>query len=173
MASTPVEVKQAAPAAVPDLWNSFRTEMDRLFDRFAGFGVPSLSRMFLVPPAFAGFAAPAFLARPPAVEISEDAAAWRLTAELPGLAESDVEVVLADDLLTLRGQKKQEREETGTNFHVSERSYGSFARSFVLPDGVDRDGIAASFTKGVLTVTLPKKPAAKAEEKRIEVKPGG
>jgi HSP20 family protein len=143
--------------------------MDRLFDRF-GFGVPSLSRMFMTPP---GFTAPAFTVPAPAVEISEDDAAWRLTAELPGLSETDVDVVLADDVLTLRGEKKQEREESGTNFHVSERSYGSFARSFALPDGVDRDGISAAFAKGVLTVTLPKRPEAKAAEKRIEVKAAG
>ena len=109
----------------------------------------------------------------PAVEISEDDAAWRLTAELPGLSETDVEVVLADDVLTLRGEKKQEREESGKNFHVSERSYGSFSRSFTLPDGVDREGIGAAFAKGVLTVTLPKKPEAKVAEKRIEVKTAG
>ncbi len=159
-------MKKTEPAPVPDIWQNFRTEMDRLFDRF-GFGVPSLSRMFMTPP---GFTAPALTVSAPAVEISEDNNAWRLTAELPGLAEKDVEVVLADDVLTLRGEKKQEREESGTNFHISERSYGSFARSFVLPEGVDRNGIGAAFAKGVLTVTLPKKPEAKVEEKRIEVK---
>ena len=150
MASTPVEVKKAEPAAVPDLWQNFRTEMDRLFDRFTAFGVPSLPRLFTTPP---GFIAPAITMRAPAVEIIEDDGAWRLTAELPGLSEADVEVVLTDDVLTLRGEKKQEREEKGKNFHVSERSYGSFARSFALPDGVNREGIGAEFAKGVLTIT--------------------
>ena len=166
MASTPVEVKKADLAGAPDIWQSFRSEMDRLFDRF-GLGGSSLSRLFTAPP---GFAAPALTLGVPAVEISEGKNAWRLTAELPGLSEKNVEVVLADDVLTLRGEKKQEREESGTNFHISERSYGSFTRSFVLPEGVDRTGIGAAFAKGVLTVTLPKKPDAQVEEKRIEVK---
>ncbi len=169
MASTPVEVKKPDPAAVPDIWQNFRTEMDRLFDRF-GFGVPSFSRMFMTPP---GFTAPVFGVPAPAVEICEDDAAWRLTVELPGMSDADVQVVLADDVLTLRGEKKQEREESGKNFHLSERSYGSFSRSFTLPDGVDREGIGAAFAKGLLTVTLPKKPEAKVAEKRIEVKTSG
>ena len=170
MATTPVEVKKAEPGAVPDIWQTFRTEMDRLFDRFTAFGVPSLPSIFGTSP---GFIAPTVTLRAPAVEITEDDAAWRLTAELPGLSENDVEVVLTDDVLTLRGEKKQEREEKGKNFHVSERSYGSFARSFTLPDGVNRDGIGADFAKGVLTITLPKKPGTKVAEKRIEVKATG
>jgi HSP20 family protein len=174
MASTPVEVKQAVPAdptGMTDIWQTFRSEMDRLFDRFGfGFGAPSLPRMFMGPSAFSG---PALIARAPAVEISEDDTAWRLTAELPGLSETDVEVVVTDDVLTLRGEKKQEREESGKNFHISERSYGSFARSFALPDGVDREGIGAEFAKGVLTVTLPKQADAKAAEKVIPVKATG
>ena len=170
MASTPVEVKKADPTSTPDIWQTFRTEMDRLFDRFTGFGVPSLPRLFAPPP---GFLTSAITVGTPAVEISEDATAWRLTAELPGLAETDVEVVLADDVLTLRGEKQQERQESGKNFHISERSYGSFTRSFTLPDGVDRERIGAEFAKGVLSITLPKLPGAKTEEKRIEVKPAG
>lgn len=170
VASTHVEVKKAEPAAVTDVWQTFRTEIDRLFDRFGAFGVPSLPRPLTTPPSFF---APTFAVRAPAVEISEDDTAWHLTAELPGLSETDIEVVLADDVLILRGEKKQEREEKGTNFHVSERSYGSFARSFTLPEDVNREGIDAAFAKGVLTITLPKQPGAKSTEKRIDVKAAG
>ena len=171
MATTPVEVKKTVPApATPDAWRSLRTEMDRLFDRFSsGFGMPSLRRMFDadLPP----FRFETALTMPnPAIDVSEDADAYKLTAELPGMAESDIEVALTDDTLTIKGEKKEEKEKTEKNYYLSERSNGSFRRSFALPDGVDRDKIGAEFAKGVLTVTMPKAAEAKAEPKKIEVK---
>ncbi len=169
MATSPVAVKQTAPApaASPDAWHSLRTEMDRLFDRFsAGFGIPSFRGMLTMPRlSDTTFATPT-----PAVDIAEDAAAYHLTAELPGLSEQDVEVTLSGDTLTLKGEKRQEAERDEKDTHLSERSYGMFQRSFVLPDGVDRDRIEASFSKGVLTMTLPKTPAAAAQPKKIDVK---
>lgn len=173
MATTPVEVKKTAPApatsGTPDVWRSFRTEMDRLFDRFAGgFGMPSLDRLFAAPPAFRfenAFTLPA-----PAMEVSEDKDAYRLTAELPGMSEKDIEVALTDGMLTLKGEKKQEKEQKEKNFYLSERAYGAFERSFTLPDGIDADKVAADFAKGVLTITLPKKPEAKVEPKKVEIK---
>jgi HSP20 family protein len=171
MATTPVEVKKTVPApATPDAWRSLRTEMDRLFDRFSsGFGMPSLRRMFDadLPP----FRFETALTMPnPAIDVTEDSDAYKLTAELPGMAESDIEVALTDDTLTIKGEKKEEKEKTEKNYYLSERSYGSFRRSFALPDGVDRDKIGAEFAKGVLTVTMPKAAEAKAEPKKIEVK---
>ena len=173
MATTPVEVKKTspAPANAPDAWRSFRSEMDRLFDRFAGgWGMPSLRRMFDVEPAFryeSTFSVPS-----PAVDITEDAAAYKVTAELPGMSEKEIEVVLSDDTLTLKGEKRQEKEQKEKNFYLSERSYGSFQRSFTLPDAVDREKIAADFAKGVLTITMPKTAKAKESQKKIEVKAG-
>ena len=171
MANTPVEVRKAAPAAAnaPDAWRSFRTEMDRLFDRFAGgWGMPSLRRMFDAEPAFqyeSSFALPS-----PAVDISEDDGAYKVTAELPGMAEKEIEVVVSGDTLSIKGEKRLEKEQKEKNFHLSERSYGSFQRSFYVPDGVDRDKIAADFSKGVLTVTMPKTAKAVEQTKKIEVK---
>lgn len=171
MANTPVEVKNTAPAPVPsrDIWQSMREEMDEVFDRFSGaFGMPSLRRMFDLPPATrlrSAFTMPA-----PAIDIMEDAAAYKLTAELPGMAEGDIQLELSGDMLTLTGEKKQESEHKDKNYTMSERAYGSFRRSFTLPDGVDRNKVEANFTKGVLTVTMPKLPAAAAETKKIEVK---
>ena len=171
MANTPVEVKETAPAVAnaPDTWRSFRTEMDRLFDRFAGgWGMPSLRRMFDAEPAFqyeSSFAMPS-----PAVDISEDDGAYKVTAELPGMAEKEIEVVVSGDTLSIKGEKRLEKEQKEKNFHLSERSYGSFQRSFYVPDGVDRDKIAADFSKGVLTVTMPKTAKAVEQTKKIEVK---
>ena len=173
MASTPVEVNKTAPApaGAPDAWRSFRTEMDRLFDRFAGgWGMPSLRRMFDVEPAFryeSSFTLPS-----PAVDITEGDAAYKVTAELPGMSEKEIEVVVSGDMLTLKGEKRQEKEQKEKNFYLSERSYGSFQRSFYVPDGVDRDKIAADFSKGVLTITMPKTAKAMEQQKKIEVKAG-
>ena len=170
MASTPGEVRKStlgsSSAATP--WQSFRSEMDRLFDSFAeSWGTPSLGRIF-------NAGAPSRLVSSfsipnPAVDISEDDSSYKLTAELPGMSEKDVEVVVSGDTLTIRGQKQQEREQKEKEFYLSERSYGSFQRSFTLPDGVDADQIDAQFSKGVLTVTLPKTAQAK-QQKKIEVK---
>ena len=171
MANTPVEVKKAAPAptTTPDAWRSFRTEMDRLFDRFAGgWGMPSLRRMFEMEPTVryqSSFTMPS-----PAVDVVEDDGTYKVTAELPGMTEKEIEVVVSGDTLTLKGEKRQEKEQKEKNFYLSERSYGSFQRSFFIPEGVDRDKIAADFSKGVLTITMPKTAKAVAEQKKIEVK---
>lgn len=171
MAETPMEVRKTPPATRPaaDPLQSFRNEMERLFDRFTGsFGFPSLRRMFDIEPAWRfespfGFAAPA-------VDITEDDKAYKIAAELPGMSEKDIEVSLSGDTLVLRGEKRQEREEKEKNRYLSERSYGAFQRSFALPESIDRDKIAAEFSKGVLTLTLPKTPDAQKQQKKIEVK---
>ena len=172
MATVPVEVKKpvttpAAPAA-PDVWQAFRTEMDRVFDRFSyGVGVPSLRRLFDAAPSLR-WEGPVLSV--PAMDIAEDDAGYTMTAELPGMAETDVTVELRGDMLTIKGEKKQESERDEAEMHLSERSYGAFTRSFSLPDGVDGGAIAASFTNGVLTVKLPKTKAVAPETKKIEVK---
>jgi len=106
----------------------------------------------------------------PAVDVFENEKGFKLTAELPGLCEKDVEVTLTGDLVMLKGEKQQEREEKGKNRYLSERSYGSFQRSFYLPDGVARDKVTAEFKDGVLTVMLPKTVEAQAQTKKVEVK---
>jgi HSP20 family protein len=151
---------------VSDPWQSFRGEMDRLFDRFAGFGLPSLRRSFDLLPSFE----PSFSFNVPAVDVTEDDKAYKVAAELPGLDEKDIEVSVTGDVLTIKGEKRQEKEEKNKNWYVSERAYGSFQRAFTLPEGVDRSKIAAEFSKGVLTVTLPKSAQAQKQQQKIEVK---
>jgi HSP20 family protein len=170
MAQTPVEVKKTTtPARTPDVWQSFRSEMDRLFDRFAGgFGLPALHRMFDVEPAWRTESSFSFSA--PAVDVTEDDKAFKLTAELPGLEEKNIDVAVSGDMLTIKGEKRYEKDEQDKNRYMSERAYGSFQRSFALPDSVDRDKIAANLSKGVLTITLPKTAAAQKPQKKIEVK---
>ncbi len=172
--TVPVQNKPA-PAAptVPSPWEGWRPlreEMNRLFDRFTtGFGLPlakQLSDPFPVPKFASSFSLAA-----PAVDLTEEATGYKISAELPGMTEKDIDVSVSGDVVTLKGEKRQEREDKTENYHISERSYGSFQRSFYIPEGVDRDKIAAEFSKGVLTLTLPKSPEAQTASKKIEVKP--
>jgi len=91
-----------------------------------------------------------------------------ITAELPGLEEKDVQVNLSDNVLTIRGEKKAEKEQKEKDYHLIERNYGSFARSLDLPAGIDPDSVKATIDKGVLKVTVPK--PAPAVAKKIDVK---
>ena len=106
----------------------------------------------------------------PNVEVKENGKTYTVNVELPGLDEKDVKVTVEDDLLSISGEKKVEHTDDKT--HFSERSYGSFTRSFTLPADADRGAIAAKFTKGVLTLEIPKTAEAPVQGKQIEVKPG-
>jgi HSP20 family protein len=102
-----------------------------------------------------------------AVDVTEKDGTFVVSAEMPGLAEKDIQVSLSGDMLTIKGEKRLACEEKGKNRYLSERSYGDFQRVFSLPDGVDRASITASFDNGVLTVTLPK--SAKTTLRKIEI----
>jgi HSP20 family protein len=165
----------ASPAArrTPSLWQPFdtlREEVDRIFDEFTrGFGrLPLGRRSFDVAPLSRYQAAPGIAA--PVVDVVEKEKEFQISAELPGLDEKDVEVSVGDEVLTIKGEKKEEREEQVKNCYLSERRYGAFQRSFQLPSAVDAEKIEASFQKGVLTVTLPKTAEAQRKEKKIAIK---
>lgn len=106
----------------------------------------------------------------PAVDIAEKEQSYEISAELPGMDENNIEIKLSDSSLIIRGEKKDEREENRKGYHLSERRYGSFERVFNLPKGVDADRIEAHFSKGVLTVSLPKKAEAMKAEKIVQIK---
>ena len=96
--------------------------------------------------------------------------AYEITAELPGLDEKNIEVKLANGVLSIKGEKREEKEEKQKDYYRRERSFGSFERSFQVPEGIDTDKIAASFKNGILSVTLPKSAEAQKQAKKIEVK---
>jgi HSP20 family protein len=104
----------------------------------------------------------------PAVDISEDEKEFIIKAELPGLKREEVKVTVEDGVLSISGERKTEKEEKNKKFHRVERSYGSFLRSFTLPEGADASKVNAEFAEGVLNVHLAKTP--KAQPKTIEVK---
>ena len=131
-----------------------RREMDRLWDDFFGPG----RRAFR--PLEAEWA--------PVVDGSETADKLVVKAEVPGMDAQNIDISLSGDILTIKGEKKSEREEKKENYHLVERSHGSFSRSLRLPTAVEADKIEAAYKQGVLTVTCPKKEEAKP--KAIEIK---
>ncbi|MCD6430741.1 MAG: Hsp20/alpha crystallin family protein [Deltaproteobacteria bacterium] len=106
----------------------------------------------------------------PLVDIFEDEEAITIKAELPEVDEKDVQINLDNNMLTIKGERKLEKEEKKESYHRVERYYGSFQRSFELPATVDRDNIAASYDKGVLKVVLPKKEDSQPKKVQIEIK---
>lgn len=142
--------------SMTDPFWEFRSEVDRLFDRFfEDFGLRPLS--------WAG----EYGAFQPKVDVAETESEIQVSAELPGLEEKDIEVSLGDGTLTLKGERRWESEDKGKDYHRREQAYGSFHRVIPLPAEVDADKANASFKNGVLTVTLPK--AAAARSRKIEI----
>lgn len=133
-----------------------RNEMDRLWDEYFGPGRRALK--------------PLEEEWMPAVDVSETTDKITIKAEIPGMEANDIDISMVGDTLTIKGEKKVEREEKEENYHMVERSYGSFSRSMKLPVSVDSDKVDATYKNGVLTVVLPKKEEVKP--KPIEIKAG-
>ncbi len=106
----------------------------------------------------------------PSVDVSETEGEYQIKAEIPDVKKEDVKVTVEDGVLTIQGERKQEKEEKGRKYHRVERSYGSFIRSFTLPDLVDEEKVRAEFKDGVLNLQLPK--SVKTKPKAIEVTVG-
>ena len=164
------KVEQRAPAL--QAWRPFeslRREVDRLFEDFdRGSWLSPLRRsVFDFEPLWGRELKSAAA---PAVDIVEKDNAYEVTAELPGMDEKNIEVKLDNGGLTIKGEKREEKQEKRKGYHLQERRFGSFERYFAVPEGVDTDKIDASFKKGVLTVTLPKRPEAQKPAKKIDVK---
>ncbi len=162
----PVKIeKTPASAQARRPFPRFRREMDSLFEDFFG-GRPHFRRSFWRGPR-AGFGAI------PPVALTETDKAYQITSQLPGeMDEKNVEVTFANGVLTIKGEKQEEREEKKKGYYMRERSSGSFERTFQVPEGIDTDKIKASFKNGVLAVTLPKSAEARRAEKKIAVKTG-
>jgi HSP20 family protein len=140
---------------------SLLREIERTFDDFSRRGPLA---------GFPGFGGEG--ATMPKIDVSEGKDAIEVTAELPGCEEKDIDVTLKEGVLTIRGEKKTERDETDKdrNWHMVERSYGSFSRSIPLPFTPESGKVEAKFDKGVLRVRLPKPAEAVKKEKKIEIR---
>lgn len=162
------DTRQSPTSTVLRPLENLRRQVDRLFeDVDRGWRLPFSRSSFEIEPfwrrelSFAGM---------PAVDIVEKEDAFEITAELPGMDENNIEVKLSNGSLTIKGEKKDEREEKKKDYYLSERHYGSFQRTFGVPDGVDAEKIEAHFAKGILTLRLPKRPEARKPEKTISIK---
>jgi HSP20 family protein len=139
---------------------SLQRRMNRMFDDFfAGFD--------LAPTGTERFGAFS-----PSIDVKEDEKELLIKAELPGLDEKNVEVTLSDGSLTIKGEKKEEKEDRGKHYYRMERSYGSFHRVIDLPEGLDTEKASASFKNGVLNISLPKTETAAKNVQKITINKG-
>jgi len=167
------ESKPSAPPAAMQAWRPFenlRREVDRLFEDFNmnPFGLPFRRPAFDLEP----FWQPQSWIAAPAIDLIERENAFEMSADMPGLEEKDIEVKVANGVLTVKGQKEEGKEEKKEDFHLRERRFTSFERSIRLPETVDVEKIEAKFKNGVLKVTMPKTAEAQKSAKKIEVKGG-
>ncbi|MDH3257552.1 MAG: Hsp20/alpha crystallin family protein [Nitrospinota bacterium] len=139
----------------------FQKEMNRMFDNFS-------ESMFSLSPLKRS--QPEISAAYPRMDVSETDKEFKISAELPGMDEKDIDVSVSNDLLTIKGEKKAEKEEKKKNYYRMERSYGAFQRSIPLPAEVEKDRVQANFKKGVLNIVLPKSEKAIKESKKVEIK---
>ena len=134
--------------------SKLRDEMDRLWEDFFGEKKLFASRERMWHPS---------------LDVSETKDKLVVSAEIPGMDVKDINISVTGDVLTIRGEKKQEKEEKDENYHLVERSYGAFSRSVTLPVGVDTEKVDATYKKGILKITLPKKEGAKPKEINVKV----
>jgi HSP20 family protein len=165
------EATSAPQVTKPSEWQPFealRNQVDRMLHDFqTGFlQAPTYRSLLDIEPFWRrdlGFNVT------PAIDIVEKDKAFEVTAELPGIDVKNIDLQLSDNVLTIKGEKQEEREEKAKDRYVSERRYGSFRRSLQVPGNIDTDKIEASFKDGILTVTLPKSPEAEKKQKTIPV----
>lgn len=161
------EIKKADAGSTPsaryvDPFSAMRAEMDRVFDSFLGRGWLTPALLQQAPLAASG-------AVVPSIDVRETETDLVVEAELPGLDEKDVSVTLDDGVLTIKGEKEVARDDKSGEFHLTERSFGSFRRAFRVADAVDPEKVKATFDKGILKITLAKRPEAARAEKRIPI----
>lgn len=146
--------EEGAPLARRDVWDPFRTMRELM--RWEPFGS--------APPA--GWLEPASLA--PAFEVKETKDGFEFKADVPGIDSKDLDVKLTNNRLTVSGKREAEKTDKGDTYYTYERSYGSFARSFTVPEGINADAIHADLKDGVLKINIPKKPEAKPRQVQIK-----
>ena len=142
----------------------FHREIDRLFEQMLrGFDrIPFGSSHPLLPTLDGGMLKPT-------LDLGATETDYTITVEIPGVDQKDVSLEIAEDTLTIRGEKHREQEDSGKNYYRMERAYGSFQRVLSLPEDVDQERIRASFKNGILTIAMPRKALPEANVRRIEV----
>jgi len=167
------EIAKSADTSVSrprDVFAAMRDEMDRVFDRFETDWPrwPRLNEWPRLPSIFRRTTGAELVV--PELDVRENTKSIVIEAELPGVEEKDISVTLANGVLTIKGEKKNQHEEKDETHYFSERSFGAFERCLRLPDTIDENKLEAHFDKGVLKITAAKKPEAVKAERRIEIK---
>lgn len=152
-----------------DLLVPEKTELRSPFDEMERWFGDFFDRPFFSPMWMPRFRMPSMQPPTPSVDIFEEADAVVIKAELPGIDKEDVEIHVADDVLTISGEKKAEEKIERKDYHRIERSYGSFSRSLRLPGEVLSDQAKASFQNGVLEIRIPKTEAGKQKKRKVEI----
>ncbi|WP_171060880.1 Hsp20/alpha crystallin family protein [Poseidonocella sp. HB161398] len=164
---TDIPISRAAAAQqtpVQGSWPGFgilRSEMERLFDAFEPNLWPSRALADIWPGTEASLS--------PAIDLTENAKGYSISAELPGLRADQVSVKISNGTLTICGEKAEEERQDDDTYHLRERRWGSFRRSVRLPEDVDRDKVEAEFSGGVLKISLPKSADALASERNVAI----
>jgi HSP20 family protein len=162
MANTDVtKTKTTPPQHATDIFGAMRGEMDRLFERFEH-GLPRWPALFARQNGHDWMV--------PELDLRDNGKQLTIEVDLPGVDEKDVTVTLTNGVLTIKGEKKSEREEKQDSYYLAERSYGAFERSVRLPDTIDESKLEARFDKGVLKVIAQKRPEAVKADRKIEIK---
>lgn len=154
---------------------ALRDEIDRLFESVeSGMGWWPRRQLFDIEPFSEPFRRLESIwpGKQPMADVAETDDEFRVTAEFPGLEEKDVEVTLSEGVLTIKGEKEEKKEAKKKDYHVSERRFGMFQRSFSLPPSVDADKVQATMKNGVLSVVLPKAAKAKKAAKKVKIGKG-
>lgn len=163
MATEVTKPTAGLPQRPADLFTAMRDEMDRVFERFET-GFPRFPGMF------ARRNGREWLL--PELDIHDNGQQLIIEVDLPGVDQKDVSVTIANGILTIKGEKKSEHEETKDNCYVAERSYGAFERSLQMPDSIDETKVDAKFDKGVLKIVAAKRADALKAERKIHIKNG-
>ena len=182
--TVPVSQEKGGPGIPEELPESeanslanLRNEIDKVFERFlqgSPWASPDIQSLWGMNP-FIDMHMPRGISRAalsPRLDIAESDNSYEVTAELPGMTDNDIDVTVTDGALILKGEKRDERNTKKKDYHLTERSYGSFRRALRIPQGVDGSKISASFSKGVLKVTMPKSKEAKKKRRKVNVKAG-
>jgi HSP20 family protein len=146
--------------------HQLRSEMDRLFENVfhgMGMGLSPVSSDLFTPLTTSGLLKPH-------VDIAASEQEYTISVEVPGVNEQDIRVEIANNTMTIRGEKRQEKEEKKKDYYRIERSYGAFQRLLSLPDDADQENIKATFKKGVLSIKIPRKPLPESAVKQIEIR---
>ena len=155
------ESKSSEPVKTyADPFSAFRAEMDRMFHSFLQ------SPAFSMPLPFAGAHNGLVI---PTTDMKESDTEISISTELPGMGEEDVEVTVKNGTITVKGEKTEEKKDEKDKYHLTERRYGQFRRSFTVPENIDEAKIKAAFDKGVLTISMPKSKDGTHAERRIKI----